>query len=561
MPRAARFKIAAIADLLRQLEYAPPEARRRQMDAAESLVGDLDPRQAYPQDYVTYRITGYRSDRIEEPMNFVGQALMADLAGLVHQLSQSLDLRADDAARPGLSLEEARERLQVSEKTLQRYRAQGLVCHAMRFPNGAKRIGCFEDALTRFQARHQGRLSRAAGFSRIEPDEQSRIIEQARAMREADRCTLNEAAMRLAQEHGRAHETIRLLLRRHDRKASSPIFTEAGPLTERLQQVIHRAWRRGVDPAAIARRYGKSKPTIHRAVNRVRRNHLRSVTLGFVRLPTFDLPDAASVILSSPYVTSELLPRTADDALAAIEAMRREPSAVEDAEDAMLAAYNLLKSRAADRIARLGDWPGSEELDEIETDLRWILRLERRLMEMALATALRRVEQNIGRPIASLPADQIASWMRLAGEVVGAAVETIDPSRGQRFERVTGLAMDKAIARRKGDDGAKPARSDSSDRPPVRAGAKHAAGMIRLDALGRRHSWASWLELRPDIAQGIDRLPEPLRAALIMRHGLDGAPPRMCGEIAAKLGLTPISVAKLLQRAPRLMRGETIESE
>ena len=70
MPRTARFKIAAIQELLRQLEYAPAETRRRQMDAAEALIADLDPHQNYPEDFIIFRITGYRPDRAEEQAGF-----------------------------------------------------------------------------------------------------------------------------------------------------------------------------------------------------------------------------------------------------------------------------------------------------------------------------------------------------------------------------------------------------------------------------------------------------------------------------------------------------------
>ena len=48
MPRVARFKIAAIGDLCRQLMYAPAEARRRQLDAAEQLVSAAESLAVHP---------------------------------------------------------------------------------------------------------------------------------------------------------------------------------------------------------------------------------------------------------------------------------------------------------------------------------------------------------------------------------------------------------------------------------------------------------------------------------------------------------------------------------
>ena len=67
MPRVARFRTTAIGELCRQLMYAPAEARRRHLDAAERLVAEIEPGQIYPQDFVIFRITGYRPDRSEAP--------------------------------------------------------------------------------------------------------------------------------------------------------------------------------------------------------------------------------------------------------------------------------------------------------------------------------------------------------------------------------------------------------------------------------------------------------------------------------------------------------------
>src|SRR5688572_3537862 len=121
MPRVARFKIAAIEELHRQLEYAPDETRARQMNAAERLIADIDPKQNYPQDFIIYRITGYRSDHNEEPVTLVGQALLPDLVNLVQLLSEQLALPPDYNERRALMLDDVAARLKVSQKTIQRY--------------------------------------------------------------------------------------------------------------------------------------------------------------------------------------------------------------------------------------------------------------------------------------------------------------------------------------------------------------------------------------------------------------------------------------------------------
>lgn len=544
MPPVARFKIAAIDDLLRQLEYAPAETRRRQMDAAEQLVADLDPKRNYPEDFIIYRITGYRPDRHDEPAVLVGEALLPDLINMVQVLSRSLKLPPQRDGSSAIPLDELSRRLRVSHKTVQRYRKQGLVCHYIAFDNNTTRLGCYEDALQRFINRHTERLDRAKSFTRISDDVEATIIKQARELRKQQRLSLNEAALTLAEQYGRAHETIRLLLRRHDRTASEPIFADRGPLTDRDIRVIHRAWRWGVEPAQLAKRFGKSKPTIHRAINRRRRDLLRERTIQFITLPTFDLPDAASVILGAPAVAgglNECLPL--EDAIALLEAARLARSPDEATEDALLAGYNFLKMRAWNGIANLADWPTSELLDAIETDLRWAGLLRRRLVMLALPEAIRRVERTLHRSLAEQPAEVIGSMTRLALEVVANAVEAIDPMRNQRLERFAGFAMERALA-----------QLDLTS-AVGRAAAKHQRGTIPLDEqFANLHAMIDFLDLPASLRRHIASLEPPAQQAVILRYGINGEPPLTCETIGTRLNMKPNGVVRLLQRAERALR-------
>ncbi len=547
MPRTARFKIAAIEDLHRQLEYAPPETRHRQMDAAEALIADIDTKKNYPEDFIIYRITGYRPDRGDEPTTLVGQALLPDLVTFVQVLSEELNLSVDGLERPMIAMDELAERLNTSIKTIQRYRKQGLVCHYFVFPDGIKKLGCFEDSLKRFLNGRDGQLKKAARFTRIEPDVEAAIIEQARQLHRAEYLTLNEAALRLAEQYGRAHETIRLLLRRHDRRAEESgeaIFLERGPLRDREIILIHRAWQRGVEPAQLAMRLGKTKPTIHRAVNRRRRDLLRSVTLTFKKLPTFDRPDAETVILSAPSVVTGFEMGVATDAIRFLEGLQAASTPTLDVAYALLAAFNLLKRRVSKGIASLGEWPDSEMLDGIETDLRWIAMLERRLVMLGLPAAVMRIEQNIRRPLREQAGEEIVELIQLAVGVVVGAIESIDSGRGQRLERVVGLAMDKALA-----------RIVVIPQAGSRASARHAGGSIALGDLFLKVSpWERWLGLRRDLRSHVATLESVERQIIGLRYGLEGERPRTMLSIAKQLNLSPVKTVRLAQKAVRRLR-------
>lgn len=572
MPRAARFRIDALEELLRQLEYAPAETRRRQMLSAEQLLADLDPQQGYPEDFIVFRITGYRPEQAREPLTFPGQALAPDLVTLIQKLSEKLVLRADEAAQRVLPLDEVARQLNISPKTIQRYRKQGLVCHYFLFPDGVQRLACYEQSLMRFINGHARKVRKAGDFTRIDSATEARLIEHARQLSESEHLTLNETARRLAQESGRAHETIRMLLRRHDRRARAeagsekPIFSEHGPLSERAVSLIYRAWMRGIEPAAMATRLEKSKPTIHRAVNRRRRELLQSLRINFVELPTFALPEAADVILSAPAARRDLNPPFERDLIAFIarsreqlEAQRSAPAGRAFAQEveSLTAAYNFLKMRAARAIGELSDQASSETLDRIEIDLRWAALLRRRLILLVLPAALARIEQNLQQPLPALAGDEIIGLVESALRVGRDAVEQFNPGRGgrrteHRLDRIVALAMDKALAKIVLLSG------------PGRAAARHAAGSISLTDLldsmekrakpGEFGTVPQWLTLRRDLVRHVNRLDDSTRQAVVLRYGLEGEPPLTIEEIAARLKIKSIGAARLLQRATRMLR-------
>jgi hypothetical protein len=447
--------------------------------------------------------------------------------------------------RAAVALDEVMQRWSISSKTLQRYRKLGLICHYATFPDGVQRLACFEDELSRFeavnagQAVNAGRLAKAATFTRVDESLQSQIVAEAAALRAREHLSLNEAAIRLAPRYGRALETVRSILRRHDRLNAEPVFTEPGPLSDREMAVMHRAWRWGISFAALAERFGKTKATVQRAINRRRALLLRSLDLDFLELPTFQMEDAERVILSAPAVCGQLAPRLPDDAVSLIDAARATPPLEEPAEHAMLAAYNLLKRRAAGIIRGLEEWPASIALDQAETDLRWATRLKRRLIESLVPAAILRVEQHLRRPLQAERRDVIRATLAAAIAVGSRAVETVDPSRGQALLRAFRYAMDRELA------------TMGLEAHEHRAGSRHAAGSISLaEEMGRLDAWQPWLEPRADWWAAC----EGSAAIFAMRYGLAGSPPLTLEALAAALKLPVPAAAKKLAAAEARLR-------
>ena len=550
MARQPRFRIASIDNLHRQIKVVSAATRRREMDAAEQLISELDPAGAYPLDYVVFRITGYKGPPSEEPVILAGAALIGDLVALVQRLSASLELNAEQVKRSPITMEDVAARLNVSSKTIQRYRRQGLVCHELRTGDAA-RLVCFEDALDRFLKRDPAKLARAAKLTRVDDNVVAAMIDTARALKQNEKLSLNEAAARIAAEHGRAHETVRGILKRHDRRSNEPIFAERGPLSDRDQRAILRGWERGIEPRLIAARFDRSPKAVHRIALTMRAQRLTALDLKYITLPTFALPDAESIVLSPATVRSGLNePPSPGDALALLERFRGLKPLSESDEHALIAGYNILKHRARRTIDELTDSPAAHDVDRIETDLRWAALLKRRLTAHGFAAALERAEQFLHRSLTVEPRDSIIWHIQLAAEAAGRTIETFDPQRGkggQRVARVCGFAMERALA--------------ASERAigGGRAAARHAPDSLPIeDPLGKLFPWQAWLDVPASWRRRINVINREAARVLEMHYGWAGDAPMTCAEIAGTIGKTPSAVTTIINRGRKALRAAAL---
>lgn len=536
MPRPVRFKTAAVKELLKQLRFASADVRLRQMNAAEKLAREINTEQTYPEEFIIFRVTGYRPDSKGTGTMLFGAALQGDLARLVTELSKELviEVRSD---RPALSIEALAARWRVSLKSLSRYRHRGLICHMLML-DGRQRLACYEDEAERFATAHPDTLARAAGFRRMDAETIAAIVDEAVAARRTGKKSLNTLAKQLAKKHGRSLEAVRGVLLRHNARCEEPIFSEPGPLSERQKRVIDRAWRMGMTPGALSRRFGKSVQTIHRALSSQRFARLKALPIAFVNMPTFDREDADDVILSPASVRSGLGEDVRfREAATLLEAIKEaKPSDV--ATEQRLAAYNWLKRRAMLGISSSDDAAKAESLDAIETSLRWASRIKRRLVEGALAAAVRSVEQALHRPLLEQPTAQVLSLLAVAVKTTSQAVDAFDPSRSQQLDRAVAFAVGRAMA-----------TLSIPDRPG-RAAARHAGeSLATAELFDALNPWQAWLDLPWRWRAKVHVLPSEQASVVELVIGLGDEAPRTVGQAARKLGITKSHAAQKLHQA------------
>lgn len=540
MPRTPRFKTGSIDDLFRQLRYAPTDTRERLLVQAERLVEEIEPGRAYPEEFVVYRITGYRPAGLEPGVMLVGDALLADLAVFVRRLSESLRLDAScerrGAAEP---VDELARRLGVSNRTVRRWHQRGLLLHSVTDGRGVRRLACYRSSLDAFRRRiGDTELARASRFSRVQDSDERAIIAQAVELARTERLSRQAIAKRLAPRHGRAVETIRLLLARHEEAVGHRVFPGIEHTDGQERRIIHRAASRGLLASEIAHRLGRSSLTIRRVINRHRLDRLRHQSVTYVSLPTFSLEGAADVILAPAWVRFGLAPPGEVDAVALLTACRDADSPASPVLEARVASLNYLKHRCVTMLREADREPSDELLDRAETDLRWAAMLKRSIVRDLLPTAVARANAAIARPLLQQSAETIRSMILLLVSEISQTVETFDPGGRQRLERVVAYNTERALARRVGGH------------QPGRAGARHAPGSIPLDdPLARLSPWQPVVEAPLRLLRRVDRLTGVVRDVFVARHGLSGEAPLTVAEISERFGWSHRRTDRLLRES------------
>lgn len=565
MPPFSSLKVRAIDELARQLRFAPIEALVRHVERIESLVREVDPDAAYPADWVVFKVTSFRPGPHGPPFNGVqptlikGEDLLADLPALVERLSAGARMDSSDLAAEGaVDLADLCDRWNVSKKTIDRYRRRGLIARRAVGPTGKPKLVFMPGVVNDFAARHGAELARAAEFTRLGPDLEARILRRAAKYRRLYGCSLNQAAKRLAMRFERSHETIRQLLSRHAIEPDgTPVFDDPGPIDEQQRRTAFRAWRRGLGPVEISKRWRKSPATVLRAILLERTIRVRVlINAGALSAPhavMFDRPDAESVVLAPQPVRTGLGGPGRTDLLDWLNAARVRTVPIGVEETSRATAYQFLRYRAAVLTGALDKYnPRAGAIDQIETTLRWASLIKAELVRAHLFLAVHTLEGILGAPLDELPIVGNSARLRaLIAESLGAvgeAVDQYDPYKSGRFGGAGGrLAAPVGMAvNRVGARWMKEAKS-----VPAPAGARRASGRL-LQGVPindwTRHvaPWQDFLE--PDRRlRAVIRTLEPRTAAFLShRFGWYGGPPRTLADLGTSMGLD----------APRCVRFE-----
>ena len=433
------FACDEFANLARQLLFSPADRRQEQVQRAEHLHDELAADRNYPFDFVSFRVTGYRTESKSQTI-VPGDVLQSDLRLIIDQLSWSATIpvqKSESVESP----EQIAERLNVSTKTVDRWRKKGLRWRWAQLPGqNQKQLVIPVTALRIFLARNKQQVERAARFTHLEPQLRQKIIDRARRIAQARNISLHLVSRHLARRVGRSIQTVRATLERHDRDhPGNEIFADrTKPLTDREKCIVCRAHRMGVPVPKICQRFKRSRSTIMRLVRKQRAAVIRDLPIAFVHSPTFDRDDADKVILRPEPTSSSSRARNVpvDDLPDVFQPLFRQPRLGGELSRSLLIRLSYLRYKAASLRDRLDRFePRAGDMDRIEQYLNEALALRNRVVSSSLPLLLAVARRHVGSLADSSTTKTVLGHLLEASiPTLIEAVDTVDTARKQSFE-------------------------------------------------------------------------------------------------------------------------------
>jgi RNA polymerase sigma factor (sigma-70 family) len=443
------FKTAALKELAdQQVRFAPPSRRMEQLGRAEKLLAEIDPSKQYPYQFVCFRITDFRPDSYPE-LVIDGLDLEHDLFEFVSKLARSLPaVPVEEVPEPVLTLEQMSRRLNVSTKTISRWRRRGLIGVPVLY-NGRRQVGFLPSLVEPFLVHNQERVDRGSRFSQLTAGEKEDILRRARRMARVQSGTLTEISRRIARRLGRSVETIRYTIKNFDREyPDQAVFPSThGNMDAETKQAIFSSYRRGISVDTLAKRFRRNRTSMYRVINEVRASRLLEQPLEYIYHASFDDTASEAAILApmpglTEYDAQRKQMRAPKDAPPELASLYEMPLLNKEQEQHLFRQMNFLKHKANKLRLRLDPLrPNPHDLERIEA-----------LQEQATAVKDQLINCNMRLvvSIAKRHAGQTDNFFELLSDgnmSLIRAVEKFDYSRGNKFSTYATWAIMKNFAR------------------------------------------------------------------------------------------------------------------
>ena len=536
---------ADLEQLAHQLTLSPRRLRLKQIARIEDLLAVADPDRAYPYDWVCYHITKYRKRGEDTGPSIPGKALVSDLVRMVEQISRKANIALSEITEPHLSQEEVAAELSVSTKTIRRWRRWGLLGIRVVYEDGVSRLIILRKSVDRFVAQHGGLVERAASFRQLTPAERNQIIDLAQELLSRKRMKLHETARVISAQTGRAIETIRYTLRRHDHtNKGRALFGVSGlpELTQR-EDAIWNARHAGESIESLSAVYDCPTDEIERILRELQIRRWRQDPITYVHNELFDAPGADQLILEVPEPAGVPVPDSAppSELPAYIRALYRVPLFTAEQEQDIFRRYNYLKYTAASILKSIDPCKATQEqVDHLRDLIGRYEQIRHRIIRANLRLVVSVAKKHVGwsRQFFEVISDGNLSLMR--------AVEKFDYARGFRFSTYATWAIMKNYARTvpgqryrlgrcvTGQDQVLAAAPDYRETPQPEHDAQQVRRMLK---------------------EGLSELSEREREVIAARFGLfDEKDAKTLQQIGDRYGVTKERIRQIERRAMNKLR-------
>jgi RNA polymerase sigma factor (sigma-70 family) len=537
------YRHDGLKELRTQLRFAPRIKKLEQALRAETLLSEIESTRQYSLDYLCYRITDYRPEQASR-QTIAGTDVVHDLRLFIEDVTDDADIGIDEAGEPVHTVDQLSRNLNVSTKTISRWRDQGLV--SRRFiVDGRKRVGFLQSSVDRFVASNRERVKRGERFSQLSDDERGEIIDRARRLAAAG-CGLSEVTRRLARQLSRSPETIRYTLKGFDRlHPELAVFPgHSGALTEEDKRSIYQQHRRGTPVAQLARRFGRTPSSVARILAEQRAQQVMELPLDYIFNELFDRSTADETVLAEIPATDEparkaRVPAGLPPYLASLY---EHPLLTKDQEQHLFRKMNYLKHKAAKlREALDPAAPRTKLMDEIEELYNEAVKTKNTIVQanLRLVVSIAKRHVNSTDDFFALVSDGNISLIR--------AVEKFDYSRGNKFSTYASWAIMKNFARSIPDE--------FKHRDRFRTTTEE---LFMAQEDDRVNPYAVETEHRQRVRQVnriLDRLDEREQKIIVARFGLGArGEPLTLKEVGEEMGVTKERVRQLEARALTKLR-------
>jgi len=548
------FKTPSLRELTdQQVRFAPTVRRREQVARAAKLYGEIDPQRSYPYQYVCFRITDYRSEAHAELL-ISGSDLLDDLSEFIRRVERSIPpLPIEQAVEPIMTLDEVSRFLNVSTKTIGRWRLRGLIGLRV-IVSGRRQLGFPKSQVETFLNEHRDLVERGSSFSRIDEDERDKILYRARRLADAGG-DLTDICRRIARKFGRSVEAIRYTIKNHDRDCPNrAIFSPSKILLDDMtKELIFNQYERGIPVEALTKQYARSRTAVYQAINEVQARRLLESPMEYIHSVEFENAANEEMILG-PMPEEEdfnearknlTLPKDVPAELAHLYGF---PLLNKPQEQHLFRKMNFLKYKLNklrltinSSAIRVGD------LRQIEELLGEVRQVRDRLINCntRLVASIAKKHAKLFDNLAELMSDGTISLMR--------AVEKFDYFRGNKFSTYATWAIMKNFARSIPDEKNHRERYVTGhedmfeSRPDVRTDEQEVMAHAEI--------------VRSRVNKLLEGLDPRTREVIRMRNGLDGSAEMTLEQIGQHFGITKERVRQINVRGMKQLKDRAVEAK